>query len=227
MTNVQKNLFDSGGDAPPNVSASFVFGGAFLLTLFLSISAAQILGGIMILFAFWQGFRSTRDSSSPEALLGKLALFFIGTAIFTGLIAHGEDGALQGAHYTWMVLMGYAAARTSYHTEWTALERVWLFGAVLAALSYLVQFSWSGYADVWRYGFHRAPYIFSILLIAPALALADRTPPHPFTSVLWLICSVAVILAMSRGAVLAWVAGTATIFLLKDWKDSLRRRGVW
>ncbi|RMH58891.1 MAG: hypothetical protein D6679_03610 [Candidatus Hydrogenedentota bacterium] len=32
---------------------------------------------------------------------------------------------------------------------------------------------------------------------------------------------------MSRGAVLAWVAGTATIFLLKDWKDSLRRRGVW
>ncbi|MBL4888761.1 MAG: O-antigen ligase family protein [Candidatus Lindowbacteria bacterium] len=190
-----------------------------------SLSTAQIFAGLLLVTAFLNV--KSRWYAREVKIMATLSFSYVILLTVISGINDGLMGILEGLHHTWTVTTGFSVAVLWPRFTFQKKFEIWIYPFVVAAVWYLVQYIWFGYSDVWKYGFHRAPYIFAILLIAPSLYMITINPPTKLESVIWIVFVTSIMALNSRGAILAWLVATLLILSKYTFHYLLHRRAVW
>lgn len=189
---------------------SFLLLALFILSLSLSLAAAQVLGGVLILAAL----------GAPGPGRGRVrsawwvAALYVGALSAVSGLAAGLEGVVSGVRNTWPILIAPAAAvlgATQSPRSLHLLKRLLVLSLSLAAALFLVQWAVGDPAAEGRYGCHRSPYAFAMLLIpASLLVLADPGARRRGYAA-WALLLAALIITKSRGPFLAWLTASAVL----------------
>lgn len=214
--------FVSLGDAPPRVRLSVGLFTFMILSLALSLAGAQILGVLIILAALLPG--NTRSAMTRRLWL--VAGSFVAVLSLISGFDAGIKGLGLGIENTWHILIAPAACTlTSMLPERMTghLKRLTIYVFVFTAMLFLVQWMIVDPAVYGRYGIHRSPYVFSMLLIPPSLLVLLDPGRRRFGYLLWTVMAASIVIMNSRGAFIAWIgASVAMIMLLRA--SFLKRR---
>lgn len=192
---------------------SFALLALFVLSLSLSLAAAQIAGGVIVLAAI----------VAPKVDRVRFRAVWLVAAIYVGALAAisgasaGFEGVVSGLRNTWPILVAPAAAvlgSTQSPRSLHLLKRLLVFASVFSAVLFLVQWLLGDPAVAGRYGCHRSPYAFAMLLIpASLLVLADPGARRRGYAA-WAFLLAALIITESRGPFLAWLTASAVLVVI-------------
>lgn len=210
---------------------------AFAVALAVSVAGAQIVA-VLLLIAAATLLPGRWQEREVRWALG-LALFYIVPLLLIGGAHDGWRGAGESLRHTWMCLLLPAAAILRPRLDRYAFCRFWLFALLFAAFAFLVQYDVVGlwlsyrrgapeeaYNSVWRYGFHRAPYISSLLFLLPSFILVTAEKLSGRGAALWLVFATAIVALNARGVIIAWAVTTGLLLLLPECRSILRRPAV-
>jgi O-antigen ligase len=204
--------------------------GALFVALMVSLPAAQIAAGLVILYALF-AFRSaltTQAAPSIRALAAIAFLYAIGMA-FLGAWHDGFAGFGAGIRRTWPILCAPAVAvlvSTTPPLSFGRLRPLIVYGFAATALLFLIQRATGDPAAEGRYGFHSAPYAFSLLLIPASILVFIRPRVRILDIAVGAILGLAILLVNIRGAVVAWLAATIAAFFAYPFEKKFPKRIV-
>lgn len=193
-------------------SPTEILAAAFTLALFLSIAAAQILGGILIVAA------ARKLILEPEIRRAAAGRAWSGTGLVMAgiasiaLINSGPRGVLETLLQSWHLLLLPAGWTLAPRLRSGRIAAALIAGAAIAAGAFLFQHlaedpMWEG-----RYGYHKSPYVFAYLLVAPWLLLL-RVPGTVPVRVLQGMLLAAILLVQSRGIIVSAAVASAFFVL--------------
>lgn len=158
---------------------------AFAVALVTSLSAAQIIAGIIIIAGL---FRWKTAARWWAIALGYVLFFILLDASRNGL-----DGAFNALRNTWTILLAPAVVSIGKPNEWPKVQSALIYGFSFFSVIVIAQF-WLGVEG--RYGFHSSPYAAALLLIPISF--------FPSARPIWLLLAVAIVLLKSRFLIAAW-----------------------
>lgn len=198
---------------------------AFLLMLPLSISGAQIMAAGLILASLLWKLRE-RWNDKTVRLLAYISAAYVLPLLLIGVINGGASGAAAALGKVWEVLLLPACAAILPSVRLGRIWRGWIWLYVVSAIIYLVQFSLYGYAPhiIERYGFHSAPYIAALMLIAPFLLLIVSRITSRLDFVIVVLFGITIMTLNSRGAIICWIVGLLTVFAMSGASKMIRSK---
>jgi O-antigen ligase len=193
----------------------------------ISLSIAQIVACIVVLYASLT-CRIVLLSPAVRALLGIALLYVLGLSLI-GAWHDGFPGFCAGVRRTWPILSAPAVASlvsTAPPLRFGRLRPLFVHGFAATALLFLIQRATGDPAAAGRYGFHSAPYAFSLLLIPPAILVFVRPRIRLFDIAAWGVLALAIIFVNIRGAILAWIVATIAAFFAYPFEGKFPKRFV-
>ncbi len=186
----------------------FLLMSAFVLALAVSLAAAQVLAVLLVLVVLLGGAPCERAARR----LWVVAAGYVGLLTLVSGIAAGSEGVASGVRNTWPILVAPAVcqlAGTLDARAFAILKRLLIVSSVFVAVLFLLQWSLVDPAVYGRYGCHRSPYAFAMLLIPPSLLVLADPGARRRGYVAWAILVAALVITKSRGPFLAWLAASA------------------
>jgi len=197
----------------------------FLLALFTSMAAVQLIAIAMIIYSLSFG----NDCLSANKFLWRIAFFYVASLFIISYLNGDIESALLSLRRTWMILIAPVAANISSKLEEKHrryLESFFIYASAIFAVIFLFQKAIGDPAISGRYAFHRAPYVASFILIPAMLFILIKEKILFTHAIIALIIAAAMTLINSRGPIIALFASAITALVFSSFDKKILKRIV-